>query len=76
MTPTVKMNSMSDLAYSENLWTCEGCSGGIKQDGVRDTQSHILTCQGYADLRSDKNLDSDKGLVDYFEAVIKQRLNL
>jgi len=71
MTPTVKMNFMSDPAYSENLWTCEGCVGANKLDGFRDTQSHILTCEGYADLRVNKNLDSDKDLVDYFDAVIK-----
>ena len=71
MTPSVKMNFMSDPVYSNNLWTCEGCSGGF-----RDTQSHILICEGYSDLRCDKNLDSDKSLVDYFDAVIKRRMNI
>ena len=71
MTSSVKMNFMSDPVYSNSLWTCEGCSGGF-----RDTQSHILICEGYSDLRCDKNLDSDKGLVDYFDAVIKRRMNV
>ena len=76
MTPTVKMNLMSDPAFSENLWTCDGCPEVNILDRRRDTQSHILTCEGYSDLRINKDLDSDKGLVDYFDAVIKRRLNM
>ena len=30
VTVTVKMNFMIDPAYSENLLTCEGCSGANK----------------------------------------------
>ena len=76
MTPTVKMNFMSDPIFSENLWTCDGCPEANILDRCRDTQSHILTCEGYSDLRINKDLDSDKGLVDYFDAVLKRRLNL
>ena len=72
MTPTVQMNFMSDPVFTENLWSCQGCPG---TDACRDTQTHILTCEGYSDLRINKNLDSDKGLVDYFDAVIRRRMN-
>ena len=57
---------MSFPVNSGNLWACEGCSGGF-----RETQSHILICEGYLDLKGDTKLDSDKGFVDYFAAIIK-----
>ena len=44
-------------------------------EGMRDTQTHILTCPGYADLREDKDLSSDKDLVGYFRLVMKERLD-
>ena len=69
MTPTVRMNR----------WTCTGCSdvpdrsGGVI--GRRDTQTHIMVCPGYDDLRQDMNLDEDRDLVKYFSMVIKRRLD-
>ena len=76
MTPTVQMNFMNDPKFAHNLWTCVGCkSDSSSEDGTRmmDSQSHILRCSGYEDLRIDKNLSNEKDLVDYFSLVIKRR---
>ena len=72
MTPTVKMNFQSDKQFSRNLWACDNCA--INRDiGVRDSQTHILICPGLENLREGLDLSEDKDLVDYFQAVIKQR---
>ena len=79
MATSIMMNFPSDVKFSEQLWTCTGCGDGSdKADGQvggrRDTQTHIMICPGYADLRLDKNLEEDKDLVKYFSQVIKKRL--
>ena len=43
--------------------------------GRRDTQSHIMICQGYTEYRQDLDLDNDRYLVNYFGWVIKKRLD-
>ena len=61
------MNFQSDQKFALEVWKCEGCSevnGGI---GYRDSQRHVLVCEGYALLRQDKDL------VGYFNQVLKQR---
>ena len=76
MTPTVRMNFPSEFA--RKLWTCPGCSEDKAEhdtvEGMRDTQAHILICPGYADLRQDKDLSSEKDLVGYFRLVLNKRL--
>ena len=78
MTPTVQMNFMSDPKFANNLWTCVGCKS-VSQTGkvkrMMDSQSHILSCSGYEDLRMDKDLANEKDLVEYFSLVIKRRLD-
>ena len=69
MTPTVQMNFKSDKKFASQEWKCVGCT-----DGRSDTQSHIIHCDGYADIRNGKNLENDQDLVDFFSAVIKRRL--
>ena len=44
--------------------------------GSLDTQEHITTCEGYEHLRAEKNLDTDKDLVNYFYSVIRKRMGL
>ena len=39
-----------------------------------DTQSHVLVCEAYRDLREDKVLCSDEGMIEYFRQVIKRRM--
>ena len=75
MAPTVKMNFQSDSEFARELWTCPGCSEPGDVTGCRDTQRHIMVCSGYEALREDKDLATDKGLVSYFQQVIKLRLN-
>jgi hypothetical protein len=79
MTPTVRMNFPSDTEFTKQLWTCSGCTSGETGGevvGCRDTQTHIMVCPGYADIRQDKNLSEDKDLVTYFSEVIKKRLEM
>jgi hypothetical protein len=72
------MNFPSDAEFARKLWTCPGCSddkaGYDTVDGQRDTRAHILICPGHTDPRDDKDLSSDKDLVNYFRLVIKKRL--
>ena len=75
MLPTVKMNFQSDRKFMADLWTCSGCSQPGDANGYRDSQEHILVCEGYSRLREGKDLCSDDGLVKYFQEVISVRLS-
>ena len=75
MLPTVKMNFQSDRKFMADLWTCSGCSQPGDAHGYRDSQEHILVCEGYSRLREGKDLCSDDGLVKYFQEVISVRLS-
>ena len=78
MTPTVQMNFQSDPSFANQLWTCSGCSSVTADgqlEGSRDTQSHIMVCKGYQEMRQDLDLNKDKDLVKYFDMVIKERLD-
>jgi len=70
MTQHVKMNYSSMPKYSEDLWKCDSCRTKI------DTQSHVLWCPSYSNLREGKNLDSDKDLCEYLQEVFKIRHKL
>ena len=67
MVPTVQMNFMGDKNFASNLWTCSGCNS------CRDSQQHLLTCPGYAQLRIGKNLKVDSDLVAYYREILKHR---
>ena len=47
------------------------CAGSMMEV---DTQSHMLLCNEYGDLREDKDLSKDMDLVAYFRQVIKRRM--
>ena len=70
MTQFVKMNYSSSIEYSEDLWRCQSCRTKI------DTQTHVLWCPEYSSLREGKNLDSDKDLCEYLQAVFRIRQKL
>ena len=70
MTQFVKMNYSSSIEYSEDLWRCQSCRTKI------DTQTHVLWCPEYMSLREGKNLDSDKDLCEYLQAVFRIRQKL
>ena len=68
-----KFNYRSDPKNSEELWRCGSClSGHI------ESQSHILHCEAYSELREGKSLSNDKDLVNYMKNVliIREKLNL
>lgn len=64
-----KMNQPSDPINKATLWQCTGC-------GNVDTQSHILYCPAYQELREGKSLSSDEDIVHYFRKVMSIREEL
>ena len=68
----VKFNYKNIPAYSQTNWSCDSCEKAI------DTQSHILWCPAYKELREGKNINDDDDLIDYIEKVmtIREKLNL
>ena len=47
---------------------CQGCMLEV------DTQSHVLQCMEYEDLRGDMDLEKDEDMVKYFREVLKRRM--
>ena len=60
------MNFQSDRKFKNELWEWQGCCKS-------DTQSHLMYCIKYKDLRHAKYLSYDKDLVGYFEIIIQKR---
>ena len=54
--------------YRDQDMKCGGCNMEL------DTQSHVLSCEAYRDLREDKVLSSDEGMIEYFRQVINRRM--
>ena len=61
-----KMNQQSDKAHAKSLWKCDECRN-------IDSQSHIVWCPFFADLREGKSLQNDDDLVEYFREVLNIR---
>ena len=55
------------MPWKNELWLCDSCQKSI------ETQSHLLWCPTYKNLRAGKNLDSDKDLVNYIKHVLQYR---
>ena len=67
MVQSVKMNFPSDPQFKREMWECQHCS-------CIDTQSHIiLSCPAYNEIRTNKNLENDKDLVQFFKEVLEMR---
>ena len=64
----IKMNYYAK--YTEDLWRCDSCLSAI------ETQSHVLYCPAYTELRKGKNLESNEDLTEYFKKVLKIREEL
>ena len=62
-----KFNFRNKRSYRDELWRCDSCKRSI------ETQSHLLWCPTYKNLREGKNLESDKDLVEYIQQVLKYR---
>ena len=61
-----KLNQSSQRANKAKLWRCDDC-------GNIDSQSHILHCPAYQDLRTGKDLKSDIDVANYFKQVLSLR---
>ena len=66
MTEMVKMNFKNDQKYANLLWRCSSCSN-------QDTESHLLWCPGYTDLRKGLNLNDDSDLCSYLQKIFAVR---
>ena len=68
----VKFNYKNDKKNREELWICDSCKAAI------DTQSHILWCPSYKELRAGKNINNNTDLVNYIQRVmeIREKLNI
>ena len=66
----VKFNYKNNPVNRATLWQCDSCQSAI------DTQSHILWCPAYSELRWGKDISNDKHLIDYVRKVIEIRDNL
>ena len=68
----VKFNYKNVNAYSHSNWLCDSCEKAV------DTQSHILWCPAYKNLREGKDINSDDDLMEYIGKVmtIREKLNL
>ena len=66
MTKNVKLNYKNDPRNVKKLWKCTECD-------YIDSQDHILWCEGYSELRKNKDLDSDYDLTSYFQQVMQCR---
>ena len=66
MTRYIKMNYKNEPKYSRSLWKCENCAN-------IDSESHILWCKEYTELREGKNLKDNKDLAEYLQKVITLR---
>ena len=65
-----KMNFLNDPKFKADMWRCDSCEKCI------DSQSHILYCPAYIQLREEKSLSSDQDIVDYFKEVLRIRTKL
>ena len=61
-----KMNQSSSKCNKASLWQCEDC-------GYIDSQTHIIHCPAYKDLREGKDLNSDVDVANYFKEVLRIR---
>ena len=70
MTQYVKRNFSNDKMYRQSLWQCASCKTSI------DTQSHMLWCESYRELRENLHLDNNKDLANYIAKILKIREKL
>ena len=65
-----KMNFLNNPVFKAEMWRCDSCQSCV------DSQSHILYCPAYQQLREGKSLSSDQDIVSYFKEVLAIRLKL
>ena len=67
MTQCVKMNFKNDKQFARTLWKCNHCQ-------KMDSESHLLWCDAYKELRQNKNLSNDKDLCKYLQDILRLRI--
>ena len=65
-----KMNFLNNPVFKAEMWQCDSSRSCV------DSQSHILYCTAYQQLRVGKFLISDQNIVSYFKEVLAIRLKL
>ena len=65
-----KMNFLNHPKNKAENWRCDSCQTCV------DSQSHILYCSSYKQLREGKSLSSDQDIVTYFKEVLAIRIKL
>ena len=65
-----KFNFENKKDYSHSLWQCNSCETSI------ESQSHLLWCPAYKNLREEKNLNNDDDLLEYVKKVLEIRQDL
>ena len=68
---TVRMNQMNNAEYARLCWRCIHCD--LAGQLSADSMAHVTYCPSYQHLREGKNLQDDKDLVAYFQAVLQLR---
>ena len=66
----VKFNYKHMAQNEKTLWQCDSCQTSI------ETQSHIMWCPAYSELRVGKNVNNDDDLIEYVKKVMKIREKL
>ena len=51
-------------------WRCVGCNIEV------ELNSHVMICGAYEDDRSDLEMNTDKGIVEFFRRVMKRRMTI
>ena len=64
----LKANFKNNPAFRKEGWICDGCELEI------ETNSHVMNCRAYDQVRVGKNLESEKDLILYFREVMKLRM--
>ena len=65
-----KMNFKNKPEYKAEKFLCDSCESEV------DHCTHVLFCPSYANLRADKDMNSDTDLAQYLQRVLDIRTNL
>lgn len=63
-----KGNYKNDKKYKAEKWQCEACGNEV------ETQTHVLECPEYHQLREGRNMENLEDQIGYFQEVMKTRM--
>ena len=61
-------NYSHHFRYLAISWLCQACWLQVRKD-----QDHLGSCAGYEDLRQGVDMEDDKELVEFYQAVMRRR---